>query len=60
LAVAGTEPPQCLTLASHWLYARQLAQPGDPAVVLSASSSGQGKADTLQVVCLPEEKPTQP
>ena len=49
-AVAGAEPQVCLTLARQWLFARQLAHPGDPAVVLSASGLSQGKADTLQVV----------
>lgn len=57
LAVAGTEPSLRLTLASDWLYARQLAQPGDPAVVLSTSGASRGQADTLQVVRLPEKKP---
>jgi pyruvate kinase len=56
-AVAGAELQVCLALARHWLFARQLARAGDPAVVLSASGSCQGKADTLQVVRLQEEKP---
>ena len=56
-AEAGAGPQVCLTLAGHWLFARQLAHPGDPAVVLSTSGSCQGKADTLQVVRLQEEKP---
>ncbi len=55
-AVAGAEPQVYLTLARHWLFARQLAHPGDPAVVLSTSGSCRGKADTLQVVRLQEEE----
>lgn len=60
LAAPEAEPSSCLILACHWLYARQLAQPGDLAVVLAISSLSQGKADTMQVVRLPDVKPKQP
>ena len=54
LAVAGFEPQSCLRLASHWLCAQGLAQPGDPVVMLSASGAAQGTADTLQVMHVQE------
>lgn len=50
LAVAGFEPRACLHLASHWLRAKGLAQPGNPVVMLSTSDAAQGAADTLQVM----------
>ncbi|MCC7327192.1 MAG: pyruvate kinase [Burkholderiales bacterium] len=56
LAVAGFESQSCLRLASHWLCAQGLAQPGDPAVMLSTSGAAQGAADTLQVVRLEERQ----
>lgn len=53
LAVGGLEPRSCLRLASRWLYAQGLAQPGDSAVMLSTSEAAQSTADTLQVMRLP-------
>lgn len=50
LAVAEFEPQSYLYLASHWLCAQGLAQPGDPVVMLSASGAAQDAADTLQVM----------
>ena len=56
LLVATVEPEVCHAQARHWLFARQLAHPGDSAVVLSAAGSYQGKADTLQIVRLQAEQ----
>ena len=55
LAEAGSGPQTCLDLARRWLFARQLAHPGDPAVVLSASPSSPDSPDKLQVVRLDQE-----
>lgn len=52
LAVDGIGPRSYLHLASHWLYAQRLAQPGDAVVMLSTSEAAQGAADTLQVMRL--------
>lgn len=50
------EPHLCAAQAREWLFAWRLAQPGDQAVVLSASGISTGtageEADTLQVVRL--------
>jgi pyruvate kinase len=48
----GSEPRACLPRAREWLYSRGLARPGDPAVLLTASSAAMSKADTLQAVVL--------
>lgn len=58
LAVAGFEPGACLRVASHWLCANGLAQPGDPVVMLSSSGAVQGAANTLQMMHV-EEGPWQ-
>ncbi len=45
--------PACLAQVREWLYMRQLARPGDTAVMLRSSSSGTaGKADTVQALVL--------
>lgn len=58
LAEPGPESRSCLRLASDWLCARGLAQPGDPVVMLSSSGVAQGAADTLQVMRV-QEGPSQ-
>lgn len=42
----------CLPQVCEWLYARALARPGDRVVLLYASSSAFGEADTVQSVLL--------
>jgi pyruvate kinase len=54
-AGAATDAPACLARARRWLFERDLARPGDAAVVLSASGSGNEVSDTLQVVRLAGE-----
>lgn len=58
LAGTGPESRSCLRLASDWLCAQGLAQPGDPVVMLSSSGAALGGADTLQVMRV-EEGPSQ-
>jgi pyruvate kinase len=53
-APKGIEPAEHIARASRWLLENQLARPGDPAIVLSASDRGQEEADTLQVVYVTE------
>ncbi len=56
-AVRGVSPvlvrpgkePTSGSLARQWLFARQLARPGDRLVILSTSSSSSGRPDVLQV-----------
>jgi pyruvate kinase len=59
--VRGVAPLHCdhdpraessLAQARDWLYARQLARPGDRVVLLFASSSASRNADTLQLAVL--------
>lgn len=54
LHVPGAAPDAraCLPQVCEWLYARSLARPGDRAVLLYASSSAFGEADTVQAVLL--------
>jgi pyruvate kinase len=54
LHCAGTgEPASSLACARDWLFARGLARPGDPAVLLFSSDAAQdGTADTLRTVRL--------
>jgi len=50
---AGTpDPPACLPQVREWLYSRELARPGDSAVLLYSSTGALGKADTVQAVVL--------
>ena len=46
------DPPACLAQVREWLYSRELARPGDAAVLLYSSSGALGKADTVQAVVL--------
>jgi pyruvate kinase len=53
LRLAGdVRPDRNLAPARDWLYARQLAHPGDKVVLLYASGSDGRDADTLQVAVL--------
>ncbi|MGH8763612.1 MAG: pyruvate kinase [Nitrosospira sp.] len=45
-------PEACLAQASAWLTSQGLAQPGDQAVLVSASGTAHDKADTLRIVHL--------
>ncbi len=45
-------PADLHAVARNWLFAHGLAQPGDPAVVISASGARTDQADTLQVLHL--------
>jgi len=56
LLAATVEPAASLAQARRWLFAHQLAHPGDSAVVLSASVPGQEKVDTLRIFQLEDEK----
>jgi pyruvate kinase len=56
LATAGLEVRACLRLASQWLCAQGLAQPGEPVVMLSTSAAARDAADTLQVMHV-EQRP---
>lgn len=47
----GMAPQACLAQAREWLLLQRLAQPGDQAVLVSASGACD-KADTLQIVRL--------
>jgi pyruvate kinase len=47
-----SRPDGNLSRARDWLYARQLARPGDKVVLLFASGSDRHEADTLQVAVL--------
>jgi pyruvate kinase len=54
LYVPGTDDLQArLARAARWLYARSMAEPGHPVVVLSASGDPDDAADTLRVMRLP-------
>ena len=53
LRLAGDlRPDRNLRPARDWLYARQLARPGDKVVLLYASGGDRHEADTLQVAVL--------
>jgi pyruvate kinase len=43
---------QGVAQAGEWLFAQRLAKPGDPVVLLSASTANGEKADALRVVRL--------
>lgn len=49
---AGAGPQACLAQAQAWLFSHGLAQAGDQAVLVFASGTGCGRADTLQSVRL--------
>ncbi len=52
LCPEAAEPHAWLACAGGWLFARGLAQPGDPAVLLFASDPAQATADSLRTVRL--------
>ncbi|MGZ8199025.1 MAG: pyruvate kinase [Burkholderiales bacterium] len=48
----GLGPPACIALAKQWLYARDLARPGEQVVLLFAQGANSTGPDTIQAVCL--------
>ena len=50
LAPDTREPQACVERAREWLYARGLARPGDPAVLVHATDAAQPIADSLRTL----------
>lgn len=51
-STGSPDPLACIPQVREWLFSRELARPGDSAVLLYSSSGAFGKADTVQAVVL--------